>query len=164
MPKQFSIIAAIAENYAIGKDNKLLWHISEDLKRFKELTSGKTIIMGKNTYLSLPVRPLKNRTNLVISDNPADQFEGCLMAYSLEEAIEKADSEKENFVIGGAMVYKQFFTIAQRLYITHVLNIFDADTFFPKILIDEWGRELEGKIHRDEKSGLRFQYVNYTRK
>lgn len=164
MDKQFSIIVAIAENYAIGKNNQLLCRISQDIKRFKELTLGKTVIMGKNTYFSLPVCPLKNRTNLVISDNPADRFDGCVMAYSLEEAIEKADSQQENFIIGGAMVYKQFFTLAQKLYITHIMKIFEADTFFPKILKEEWDIVSKEKMLRDEKSGLAFQYVNYIRK
>ena len=85
--KMISIIVAIAENNAIGKNNDLLWHIPEDMKRFKQITSGHKIIMGKRTYESLPYRPLKNRTNIVISDIPGDHYEDCVMAYSIEEAL-----------------------------------------------------------------------------
>ncbi len=85
--KNISIIVAIAENNGIGKNNDLLWHISADLKRFKQITLDHTVIMGKNTYLSLPVRPLKNRRNIVITDNPSDHFEGCVTVFSVDEAI-----------------------------------------------------------------------------
>ena len=87
--KPISIIVAIAENYAIGKDNDLLWHISDDLKRFKRLTTNHPVIMGKNTFYSLPFRPLPKRTNIVLSDKAGELIEGCVMAYSIEEAIEK---------------------------------------------------------------------------
>src|SRR5664279_2884229 len=104
MQKKISIIVAVAQNNAIGKDNKLLWHISEDLKRFKRLTSGNTVVMGKNTFYSLPIRPLPNRTNIVITDVPGETIEGCVMAYSIEDAIEKCESVNENFIIGGGSI------------------------------------------------------------
>ncbi|MFC2136798.1 dihydrofolate reductase, partial [Bacteroidota bacterium] len=88
-----SIIVAIAENYAIGKNNDLLWYISEDLKRFKRLTNDHTVIMGKNTFLSLPKGALPNRTNIVITDDKNDNFENCIMTYSIEEAINKCDKD-----------------------------------------------------------------------
>jgi dihydrofolate reductase len=138
MVPNISIIVAIAENNAIGKDNKLLCHISEDLKRFKKLTTGHTVIMGKNTYESLPRRPLPNRRNIVISDKPDDNFEGCEMAYSINEAIEKSSSGDENFIIGGASIYRQFLPHANRLYITRINKQFDADTFFPDIDLSQW--------------------------
>ena len=112
--KPISIIVAIAENYAIGLNNSLLWHISDDLKRFKKLTSGHTVVMGRNTFYSLPIRPLPNRKNIVISDI-IEPIEGCTMAYSIEEAIEKMDSDNDNFIIGGGSIYKQFFPFAQTL-------------------------------------------------
>jgi dihydrofolate reductase len=133
-----SIIVAIAENYAIGKNNQLLWHISEDLKRFKRITSGKKIIMGRNTLLSLPKWPLPNRTSIVITDKPDEVFEGCEMVFSIDEAVEKCAAEEECFIIGGASIYKQFMPLADRLYITRVDKPFDADTFFPEIKPDEW--------------------------
>lgn len=94
-----SIIVAIAENYAIGKDNRLLWHISEDLKRFKRLTTGNTIIMGRKTWLSLPKRPLPNRLNVVLTKNPKKCSEGCVMVDSIEAALEICSQAKECFII-----------------------------------------------------------------
>ena len=102
-----SIIVAIAENYAIGKDNQLLWHISDDLKRFKRLTSGHTVIMGRNTWLSLPRRPLPNRNNIVITDNPQDCFENCNMVDSIDAALAECQPGEECFIMGGASIYRQ---------------------------------------------------------
>ncbi len=161
--KSFSIIVAIADNYAIGKENRLLWHIPEDLKRFKRITTGHTLIMGKNTFESLPVRPLPNRTSIVLSDIPGDRIEGCIMAYSLEEAIEKCP-EDECFVIGGGMVYRQFLPIADKLYITWVHRVFDADTFFPEMNMDDW-ELIESKKHGPgEKNDFSYTYSVYKRK
>jgi len=136
--KNISIIVAVADNFAIGKNNDLLWHISDDLKRFKKLTTGNNIIMGKRTFHSLPNGALPNRTNIVISDKAGEIFDGCKMAYSIEEAIELMDEDKENFIIGGGMIYKQFLPFANKLYLTRVHKSFDADTFFPEINMDEW--------------------------
>ena len=118
MNKQISIIVAIASNYAIGKDNDLLWHISKDLKRFKKLTEGHYIIMGKKTYFSLPKRPLPNRTSIIITDVEGEVIDNCLMAYSIEDAIEKMEPERENFIIGGGSIYRQFlFMISLKVWI-----------------------------------------------
>ncbi len=161
--KTFSIIVAIAENYAIGKDNRLLWHIPEDLKRFKRITSGHCLIMGKKTFESLPVRPLPDRTSVVLSDIPGDKIEGCIMAYSIDEAIEKCPDD-ECFVIGGGMVYHQFLPIAEKLYITWVHKTFDADTFFPELYLDEW-EMLESEKHGPEgKNDFSYTYAVYKRK
>ncbi len=161
--KSFSIIVAIADNYAIGKENRLLWHIPEDLKRFKRITTGHTLIMGKNTFESLPVRPLPNRTSIVLSDIPGDRIEGCIMAYSLEEAIEKCP-EDECFVIGGGMVYRQFLPIADKLYITWVHRVFDADTFFPEMNMDDWELIEREKHGPGEKNDFSYTYSVYKRK
>jgi dihydrofolate reductase len=129
-----SIIVAIADNWAIGKNNELLFHIPGDLPRFKKITTGHTVIMGRNTFLSLPKGALPNRTNIVISDNLADNFKGCVMASSIEDALLKiSDNEQESFVIGGGMIYRQFLPIADKLYLTRVHLKPDADTFFPEI-------------------------------
>jgi dihydrofolate reductase len=133
-----SIIVAIAENYAIGKNNDLLWHIPEDLKRFKRLTTGHTVIMGKKTYESLPRRPLPNRVNVVITDDPEDHFDQCVMTFSIEDALDKINLSDENFIIGGASVYRQFLPFSDRLYITWVYKSFDGDVFFPEIDFSEW--------------------------
>jgi dihydrofolate reductase len=133
-----SIIVAIAKNHAIGKENQLLWHISEDLKRFKRLTSGHKVIMGRNTLLSLPKRPLPNRTNIVITDIPDEKFEGCQMVHSIEEAASKCHTGEECFVMGGASIYRQFMPLAGKLYITRVNKDFEGDTFFPEIPENDW--------------------------
>jgi len=135
----FTIIVAIAKNNAIGKNNDLLWHISGDLKRFKEITTGHTVIMGSNTYLSLPKRPLPNRRNIVISKRiPDNNFEGATVVKNIEEAIKVADPGKENFIIGGGMIYNEFMPLSNKIYLTLVERDYDADTFFPQINYDEW--------------------------
>ncbi len=164
MSKQISIIVAIAENYAIGKDNDLLWHISKDLKRFKKLTKGHYIIMGKRTYYSLPVRPLSNRTSLIITDIAGEEIDNCLMAYSIEDAVEKMDSEKENFIIGGGSIYRQFMPLADKLYITRVHKNFEADTFFPEISLDEWRLVEKIDVNDDPQNDFTYSFETYIRK
>ena len=159
--KPISLIVAIAQNNAIGKDNQLLWHIPADLKRFKKLTTGHTIVMGKRTFESLPIRPLPNRRSIVITDVEGEKIEGCTMAYSIEEAIELMDAEKENFVIGGGSVYSQFLPLVQNLYLTIVQKDFEADTFFPEIDFSEW-ETIEREDHLEEE--LPYYYINLKRK
>jgi len=149
-----SIIVAIAQNNAIGKDNQLLWYLSDDLKRFKKLTSGHTVVMGKRTFESLPIRPLPNRRSIVITDIPGEQIDGCEMAYSIDEAIEKMEDKAENFIIGGGSVYRQFLPMADRLYLTLVHKDFDADIFFPEIDFNEW--EI---VVREENESESFSYT-----
>jgi dihydrofolate reductase len=167
MPKfrnNISIIVAIAENNAIGKDNQLLWHLSDDLKRFKRLTTGHTVIMGRNTYLSLPNGALPNRRNIVISDQPDESFEGCEMAHSIDEALQLAGDSDECFVMGGGMVYQQMMPVAGRLYLTKVHQSFDADTFFPEIDFSEW-EELESElVEAGGKNEFPHTFVMYNRR
>jgi dihydrofolate reductase len=158
-----SIIVAIAENYAIGRNNDLLWHIPEDMKRFKRLTTGHKIIMGKRTYESLPYRPLTDRTNIVISDIPGDSYDGCIMAYSIDEALQHCNPAEECFVIGGGMVYRQFMPLADKLYITWVHREFEADTFYPEIDPEIW-EETEREEGQNEEPGFAYSFVTYTRK
>ncbi len=138
--KKISIIVAIAQNNAIGLNNRLLWHIPADLKRFKKYTTGQVVVMGKNTFFSLPekYRPLPDRINIVISDNPADDFNGCIMAYNIEDAIAKLKPDKENFIIGGASIYTAFYPLTDRLYLTVVHKDYEADTWFPAIDYSQW--------------------------
>jgi dihydrofolate reductase len=158
-----SIIVAIAENNAIGKNNDLLWHIPEDMKRFRQITSGHKIIMGKRTYESLPHRPLKNRTNIVISDIPGDRYEGAVMAYSIEEALEHCPADEECFIIGGGMVYRQFLPLADKLYITRVDKPFDADIFFPEIDPGTW-KETSRDEGADRGLDFTYSFITYERK
>ena len=137
--KNISIIVAVAENWAIGKNNELLFRLPDDLKRFKKITTGHAVIMGKNTFFSLPKRPLPNRRNIVLSDNENDKFEGCEMAYSIQEVIDLCDDKKENFIIGGGMIYRQFFPLANKLYFTMIhQTIANADTFFTEVNFNDW--------------------------
>lgn len=162
--KKISIIVAIASNNAIGKDNQLLWHIPADMKYFKKITTGHTVIMGKNTFLSLPGGPLVNRRNIVISDDPDDHFKGCVTVNSINEAIELCDEEIECFVIGGASVYRQFLPFATRLYVTKVNKSFEADTFFPEISSGEW-TEVSRELHDDrERHEFSFEFIVFQRK
>jgi dihydrofolate reductase len=163
MKKRISIIVAVAENNAIGKDNKLLWHISEDLKRFKQLTTGNTVVMGKNTFYSLPLRPLPNRANIVITDISGEKIDGCVMAYSIEDAIKKCDDTKENFIIGGGAIYKQFLPLSDKLYLTKVHKNFDADCFFPEINLNEWKLMSNEECNDIEKNNFSYSYLIYER-
>ena len=162
--KDISIIVAIASNNAIGKDNDLLWHISDDLKRFKRLTESHYIIMGKRTYYSLPKRPLPKRVNMVITDIANEQIDNCTMAYSIDEAVEKMDSEKENFIIGGGSIYSQFMPLANKLYITKVSQDFEADTFFPEISLEEWKLVEKIDIDNDPQNAFNYSFETYVRK
>ena len=159
-----SIIVAIASNNAIGKNNQLLCYIPEDLKRFKKITTGHCILMGKNTWYSLPVRPLPGRLNIVLTDIPGEIVEGSITAYSIDEAVGKCSGGKEIFVIGGGIIYKQFLEIADRLLITHIHKDFDADTFFPEINPDVW-KEVEREDHtHDQQNDFSYSYVTYIRR
>jgi len=159
-----SIIVAIAKNLAIGKDNQLLWHISEDLKRFKKLTSGHTVIMGRNTWLSLPIRPLPNRTNIVITDNPTECFEGCVMVNSIEAALAKCPPDEECFVMGGASIYRQMMPLADKLYITQVDKPFEGDTFFPEIDPKVWEISEQSEWFDMPDWSFRYRFENHVRR
>ncbi len=161
--KNISIIVAIAENFAIGKNNDLLFHLPNDLKHFKEITSGHTIIMGRNTLLSLPKWPLPNRRHIVITDKKDDVFQGCETVFSIDQAIGKVKNEEEAFIIGGGMIYRQFFPVAGKLYLTLVHKPFDADVFFPEIDYTEWS-EISCEDFQDDKNGFKYSYLNLERK
>ncbi len=160
-----SIIVAIAENYAIGKKGDLLCHLPADLKHFKEITSGKTVLMGERTFYSLPKHPLPNRRNIVLTDVQGKTFEGAEAVYSLEELCAKVQGEEEAFVIGGGMVYRQMMPKADKLYITHIHHSWeDADTFFPEIKEDEW-KLISSEEHKaDEKNPYDFTFCTYNRR
>ena len=161
--KPISIIVAIASNNAIGKDNDLLWHISDDLKRFKRITSGHPVIMGKSTFYSLPIRPLPKRRNIVLTDVKGELIEGCEMAYSIEESIELMDDSQENFIIGGGSIYNQFMPLAQKLYITKVHRDFEADTFFPEIDLSIWKLVESTDMEPEKEGSFSFTYEVYER-
>ncbi len=161
--KNITIIAAVAENGVIGNDNDLLWHISSDLKRFKKLTSGHTVVMGSKTFQSLPVRPLPLRTNIVITRNRNLEAESCILAYSIEDAIEKMDTEGENFIIGGGNIYAQFLPLAQKLFITRIHKFFNGDTSFPEVSADEWELVESLRVDDDPQSDFSYSFETYLR-
>ncbi len=151
-----SIIAAMTKNRAIGKDNKLPWKLPEDLKNFKKLTTGNTIIMGRKTYESIG-KPLPNRNNIVVSST-MQPSNGVQVCKNIQEALEKAKSHgKEIFIIGGAQIYEQTIPIADKLYITHVKQEYEGDAFFPEINQADWQTE---KLEENPE----FELKLYTRK
>jgi dihydrofolate reductase len=161
--KQISIIVAIAQNHAIGKDNDLLWHISNDFKWFKEKTRGHQVIMGQRTLESLPNGPLPKRSNVVITDQKGLAFEGCETVYSIEEAIEKCSETEESFIIGGGSIYKQFLEHANRFYLTRVHKNFDADTFF-EVDFSDWNEVYREDVNDDPQNDFNYSFIIYERK
>ena len=159
-----AIIVAIAEGNAIGKDQELLCHMPADLKRFKALTTGHTIIMGRKTFESLP-HALPNRRNMVLSSQPNANFPGCEVCASLPEALALCAGEEEVFIIGGGQRYQQALALSDSLYITRIHHAFpDATTFFPELDAAQW-EEIEREAHpADEKNPYPYTYVNYRRK
>lgn len=134
-----SIIVAMAANRAIGRNGDLIWHNSRDLKQFKKITSGHTVVMGYKTYLSLPnQKALPNRRNIILSSRLDKAPEGFEVVRSIPEALELVKDEDEVFIMGGGMVYEQFLPFADRLYLTRIGKEFEADTYFPYINFDEW--------------------------
>lgn len=158
-----SIIVAVSEDWGIGKNNELLWTISEDLKRFKQLTYGKTVIMGKKTWESLPLKPLPGRKNVVLTDSQGECIDFSVTAYSIEDALKKCENEEEIFVIGGGSVYRQFMPFADRLYITHVHRKAPADVFFPAIDLNIWKIMEKEEFEVSRTNSIPYTYVVYER-
>lgn len=159
------MIAAAAENNALGKDNDLLWHLPDDFKRFKKLTSGHKIIMGRKTYESFP-KPLPNRTHIIITrdKNYSVDYDECIVVHSLDEAIDLVDNEIA-FIIGGGEIYKQGEKRSDKIELTRVHATFeDADTFFPEIDENYWVLTNQEFHPTDEKHKLSFTYLTYVKK
>lgn len=157
-----SIIVATDNKGGIGKDNQLLWHLPNDLKRFKFITNNHVIIMGRKTFESIG-RVLPNRTNVVITRNKDLVFDGCVMCSSLEQAIEKYANE-DVFVIGGGEIYKQAMAIADRVYLTKVDTELEADTHFQELSEKDWEVTLLEKHSTDEKHPYNYTFINYQRR
>jgi len=155
-----SLIVAVAKNGVIGVNNTLPWHLSEDLKHFKSLTTGHTIIMGRKTYESIG-RPLPNRRNIVISRNSNTSYEGVEVVHSLEDAFSISTNDKEVFVIGGSNIYEQALSFVDQLYITEIKKSFLGDAFFPEI-----NKQIWIEYSRDDhvtNDGLEFSFVKYQK-
>lgn len=160
-----SIIVAVASNWAIGKENNLLWHISEDLKFFKRTTLGSPIIMGYNTFLSLGSKALPKRRNIVINRNVEEEAPaGVEFVRSLDEAVALVKDEPQAFIIGGGRIYAAALDIVDQLYVTHVdTAIEDADTFFPDLTQTQWRQSETTPWSEDPESGLRYRFAIYNR-
>lgn len=164
MDNRISIIVSVSENWVIGKDNKLLWDLQSDLKRFKKLTLNHVIIMGQKTMESLPKNFLPNRTNIVLTDDADFSGKNIIPSFSIADALNKAnyyDDNKEIFIIGGGSVYKQFLSLANKLYLTVVHIEIDGDTFFPEINDNEWKLESSEFKEKDDKNEYSHTYKIY---
>jgi dihydrofolate reductase len=152
-----SIIVAYDKNLAIGKDNKLCWSQPEDLKRFKSLTTGKTVVMGRKTFESIG-KTLPNRTNIVLTRQNI-KIEGCKVINSIDEILK---IEEDVFIIGGGEIYKEFIKLASTLFVTEIDTEIEADTYFPKLSSD-WNINYEEYRTKDEKNEYNYKFINYVR-
>jgi len=160
-----SIIAAIGVHNEIGKNNDLLCHLPADLKRFKELTTGHTIVMGRKTFESLPKGPLPYRRNIVLTRNKNILFDNCLIYSSLNEVINNEKDSNKIFIIGGGEIYRQALSLANNLYLTKIHTEFnDADTFFPEINYSDWEEVSREDFKADEKNPCDYTFLVYRRK
>lgn len=158
-----TIIAAAGENNALGKDNGLVWHLPDDFKRFKKLTTGHHIIMGRKTFDSFP-QPLPDRTHLVITRKDNFKKEGIVTVHSLERAIDFSKGDSQPFIIGGGEIYKMAMDVADKIELTRVHGTFEADTFFPEIDDIKWELVNEELHEKDDKHKYDFSYLTYLRR
>ena len=162
--KNLSIIVAVSRNNAIGKKGKLLCHLTADMKRFKELTTGHTVIMGRRTFESLPKGALPNRRNIVVTRNPNFSAANIETAYSIEDAFRMVENDGEAFVIGGEQIYRETLPFASRLYLTRIEATFlGADAFFPEINLKEWTETAREHHESDDKNDHAFTFIDYRR-
>lgn len=159
------ILVACDENSVIGKDNQLIWHLPADLKRFKSLTTGHVILMGRKTYESIG-KPLPNRTTIVITRQADFQAEGTIIAHSVDEAILKAKSlsREDIFIVGGAEIYTVSMALADQILLTQLHDIFEGDAFFPEISPETWEIVDRERGQTDEKNPFQYSFITYQKK
>lgn len=155
-----SLIAAVGKNKVIGVDNRLPWKLSADLKRFKTITSGKPVVMGRKTFESIG-KPLPNRTNIIVTRDKNYKANGCVVVHSAEEALRVSRGSEEIMIIGGEQIFKEFLPLANKLYLTIIDKDFEGDAYFPEYNKNDWK-----EISREEREdgGLRYSFVNFERK
>lgn len=158
-----TLIAAAAENNALGKDNQLIWHLPNDFKRFKALTTGHYIVMGRKTFESFP-KPLPQRTHVIITRQHDYAYEGCLVVHSLEAALAICPKDQVTYIIGGAEIYHQAMRWADTIELTRVHASFEADAFFPEIPEEEWELIATESHPADDKHAVSYTYCTYRRK
>lgn len=157
-----TLIAAMAKNRVIGKDNQLIWHFPEDLKHFKRLTSGHHVVMGRKTFESVG-RPLPNRTNIIVTRQANYKAEGCLIAHSLDEAIALVENDAQPFIVGGAEIYKQALEIAKTIELTIIDGEYDGDSFFPEFDMNIWKLARGEKKEADDKHIHPYEFLTYKK-
>ena len=162
---EIAIIVIVDENNGIGRDGGLLCHLPNDLKHFKKLTTGHTIIMGRRTYESLPKGALPNRTNIVVTSDDKENYQGCTVVRSVEEAFSICKDEDKVFIIGGGQLYNTTIHLANKLYLTRIHHNFDdADTFFPVIDFDKWELIESDHCEADEKHSYNYSSLSYKKR
>ncbi len=159
---RLSLIAAMASNRAIGLRNTLPWHLPEDLKRFKALTMGHHIVMGRKTYDSIG-KPLPGRDTVIVTRNADYAVPGCLAVNSLDAALTVSHGDDEVFFVGGAELYRQALPIAHRIYLTEIQRVFDGDAFFPEFDKSQWIETARDKQRVDDANGFEYHFVTYDR-
>ena len=157
-----SIIVAIAKNRAIGKDNKLLWYLPNDLKHFKDITSGHTVIMGRKTFDSVG-KPLPRRRNIVVTRQDIS-IEGCEVVKSIEAALALCAGEDEVFIVGGAEIYRQAIPLTNRIYLTIIDQEFEGDTFFPELDEGDWQETQRENFEPDDKNKYSYSFITLERR
>ena len=162
--KEIGIVVIIDENNGIGKDGDLLCHLPNDLKHFKQITTGQSIIMGRKTFESLPKGALPNRINIVITSDNKENYPGCIVARSVDEAILLSEEQEKVYIVGGGKIYNSTLHLANKLYLTRIHHIFDeAETFFPEIDFDNWKLVEEEKHKADEKHLYDYSFQTYQK-
>lgn len=156
-----TIVVAISDNHVIGKENKLLWHMPNDLKHFREITSGHTVIMGRKTFESVG-KPLPKRRNIIITRQQIS-IDGCEVVNSIESALDLCSNEEEVFIVGGAEIYRQSMHLTDRIYLTIIHQYFEGDSFFPEISTQEWKEVFREDHQPDEKNPLPYSFITYRR-
>jgi dihydrofolate reductase len=158
-----SIIAAIGQNRELGFKNKLLWHIPADLKRFKTITSGHTVIMGRRTFESIGKKPLSNRKNIILTQQKGFTGQDVLVADTITAALNFIDPAEETFILGGALVYEQFIPYTNKMYLTIIQQAYRADAFFPDFERNSWEITEQIDVDNDERAGVNYSFMTFVR-
>ena len=161
--KEITIIAAVSENNVLGKNNKLIWHIPDDLKRFKKLTLGHSVIMGRKTFESI-AKPLPQRKNIILTRNKNYKAKGAVIAHNVKEALNFCENDNQPFIIGGGEIYKLFMGISNKIELTRIHKSYDGDAFFPEILEEKWKLVNSKKNNLSDTKVINFSYLTYLKK
>jgi dihydrofolate reductase len=161
--KKITIIAAVSENNVLGKNNKLIWHIPDDLKRFKKLTIGHSVVMGRKTFESMD-KPLPERKNIILTRNKNYKAKGTLIAHNVQEALNYCENDNQPFIIGGGEIYNLFLDISDKIELTRIHKLYNGDAFFPEILEKKWRLINSKKNNFNNDKSLEFSYLTYIKK